>query len=73
MAVQIKTKSMKTKPTAQPKPRGFAAIHPDYQRKIARKGGKTVFKIHGSKHMADIGAKGGMNSHRGDGLKKNKP
>lgn len=37
--------------------RGFAAMNPDKQRQIARKGGEAVAR--NRQHMADIGRKGG--------------
>ncbi len=43
--------------------RGFAAMDENKQREIARKGGETVSKNRA--HMAQIGRKGGMNSHGG--------
>jgi general stress protein YciG len=43
--------------------RGFAAMSPEQQREIARKGGQTVSK--NRRHMADIGRIGGEHSHGG--------
>lgn len=43
--------------------RGFAAMSPDQQREIARKGGLTVSR--NRRHMADIGRIGGEHSHGG--------
>ena len=43
--------------------RGFAAMDENKQREIAKKGGETVSKNRA--HMAQIGRKGGMNSHGG--------
>ena len=43
--------------------RGFAAMDPDQQREIARKGGKTVSE--NREYMAQIGRKGGVASHGG--------
>jgi len=43
--------------------RGFAAMDEQKQREIARKGGETVSR--NRQHMAQIGRKGGMNSHGG--------
>lgn len=43
--------------------RGFAAMDENKQREIARKGGETVSR--NRDHMAQIGRKGGMNSHGG--------
>jgi len=37
--------------------RGFAAMDPEKQRRISRKGGKTVSQDR--EHMAEIGRKGG--------------
>jgi general stress protein YciG len=43
--------------------RGFAAMSPEQQREIARKGGLTVSR--NRRHMADIGRVGGEHSHGG--------
>ncbi len=43
--------------------RGFAAMDEQKQREIAKKGGETVSR--NREHMAQIGRKGGMNSHGG--------
>ena len=43
--------------------RGFAAMSPEQQRDIARKGGLTVSR--NRRHMADIGRIGGEHSHGG--------
>jgi len=43
--------------------RGFAAMSPEQQRDIARKGGLTVSR--NRRHMADIGRVGGEHSHGG--------
>lgn len=43
--------------------RGFAAMNPDQQREIARKGGKVISE--NRDHMAEIGRKGGVASHGG--------
>lgn len=43
--------------------RGFAAMSPEQQREIARKGGLTVSR--NRRHMADIGRIGGEHSHGG--------
>lgn len=43
--------------------RGFASMDPEKQRKIASKGGKTVSQD--KSHMAEIGRRGGQNSHAG--------
>ena len=43
--------------------RGFAAMNPDQQREIARKGGQTV--SNNRQYMAEIGRKGGIASHGG--------
>lgn len=43
--------------------RGFAAMSPDQQREIARKGGQTV--SNNREYMAEIGRKGGIASHGG--------
>jgi uncharacterized protein len=43
--------------------RGFAAMTPEQQRDIARKGGLTVSR--NRRHMADIGRVGGEHSHGG--------
>ena len=43
--------------------RGFAAMDENKQRQIAKKGGETVSR--NREHMAQIGRKGGMNSHGG--------
>lgn len=43
--------------------RGFAAMKPDQQREIARKGGQTVSS--NREYMAEIGRKGGIASHGG--------
>jgi len=43
--------------------RGFAAMSPEQQREIARKGGVTVSR--NRRHMADIGRVGGEHSHGG--------
>jgi uncharacterized protein len=45
------------------RPRGFAAMDPMLQRRIARQGGRTVSRDR--KHMAEIGRIGGERSHRG--------
>jgi general stress protein YciG len=58
-------KSTKTKPTPKaPKRqiRGFAAMDPKLQRKIATQGGRAVSQD--TKHMSRIGAIGGRNSHK---------
>jgi len=39
--------------------RGFAAMNPEEQRKIASKGGRAVSRDRN--HMAEIGRKGGSN------------
>lgn len=44
-----------------PRPRGFAAMDPDKQRKIAKKGGQTLASKNPS-HMKKIGKKGGLKS-----------
>lgn len=44
--------------------RGFKAMSEDLQRKIARKGGKAVFRKYGFEYMRDIGRVGGLNSHK---------
>lgn len=51
--------------TGRPKKsrRGFAAMSPEQQREIARKGGLTVSR--NRRHMADIGRVGGEHSHGG--------
>lgn len=41
--------------------RGFASMDPEQQRRIASKGGEAVSK--NREHMAQIGRKGGENSH----------
>jgi len=41
--------------------RGFAAMDEAKQREIAKKGGETVSR--NRQHMAQIGRKGGQNSH----------
>ncbi|MEA2575360.1 MAG: uncharacterized protein QOH93_2658 [Chloroflexia bacterium] len=43
--------------------RGFAAMKPEQQREIARKGGQTVSS--NRDYMAEIGRKGGIASHGG--------
>jgi hypothetical protein len=43
--------------------RGFAAMKPEQQREIARKGGQTVSS--NRDYMAQIGRKGGIASHGG--------
>ncbi|MBI2474152.1 MAG: stress-induced protein [Candidatus Taylorbacteria bacterium] len=43
--------------------RGFAAMSPETQRLIARKGGQTISRDR--RHMAEIGRVGGENSHGG--------
>lgn len=43
--------------------RGFAAMSPEQQREIARKGGLTVSR--NRRHMAEIGRVGGEHSHGG--------
>ena len=43
--------------------RGFAAMKPEQQREIARKGGQTVST--NRDYMAEIGRKGGIASHGG--------
>jgi len=43
--------------------RGFAAMSPEQQREIARKGGLTVSR--NRRHMANIGRVGGEHSHGG--------
>ena len=43
--------------------RGFAAMKPEQQREIARKGGQTVST--NRDYMAQIGRKGGIASHGG--------
>ena len=43
--------------------RGFAAMDPEQQREIARKGGEAVSQ--NREHMAAIGRKGGQASHGG--------
>ena len=43
--------------------RGFAAMKPEQQREIARKGGQTVSTNRA--YMAQIGRKGGIASHGG--------
>ena len=43
--------------------RGFAAMDPEKQREIARKGGEAVSRDRD--HMADIGRRGGEASHGG--------
>ncbi len=43
--------------------RGFAAMKPEQQREIARKGGQTVSSDRD--YMAQIGRKGGIASHGG--------
>ena len=45
--------------------RGFAAMSPEKQREIARKGGEAVSRNRG--RMASIGRKGGEASHGGGG------
>lgn len=47
------------------RPRGFAAMSPELQREIARKGGQTVSQDRD--HMASIGRKGGEASRGGRG------
>lgn len=56
-------------PEGQPKKqntsnRGFASMDPELQRRIASKGGEAVSRDR--KHMAEIGRKGGENSHGND-------
>ena len=51
------------KRTRKSSPRGFAAMDPDLQRKIARQGGRTVSRDR--KHMAAIGRIGGERSRKG--------
>lgn len=41
--------------------RGFASMDPEQQRRIASKGGEAVSR--NREHMAEIGRKGGENSH----------
>ena len=48
--------------------RGFAAMSPEQQREIARKGGLTVSR--NRRHMADIGRVGGEHSHGGRRAKR---
>lgn len=48
--------------------RGFAAMSPEQQRAIARKGGLTVSR--NRRHMADIGRVGGEHSHGGRRAKR---
>jgi uncharacterized protein len=48
--------------------RGFAAMKPEKQREIARKGGLKLSR--NRKHMAEIGRIGGENSQGGRGRKK---
>ena len=48
--------------TKTPRPRGFAAMSPELQREIARKGGKKVSK--NKRHMANIGRIGGTSTGR---------
>lgn len=45
-----------------PRPRGFAAISPEAQREIARKGGKALYRSKGSAHMSRMGQQGGRES-----------
>lgn len=47
------------------RPRGFAAMSPEMQREIARKGGQTVSQDRD--HMASIGRRGGEASRGGRG------
>jgi general stress protein YciG len=47
------------------RPRGFAAMSPELQREIARKGGQTVSQDRD--HMASIGRRGGEASRGGRG------
>lgn len=44
--------------TTKPKPKGFAAMCPDLQRKLCTKGGKTTARKHGSRYMANLGRRG---------------
>jgi general stress protein YciG len=58
-------KSTKTKPTPkapEKQRRGFRAMDPKLQRKIATMGGRAVSQ--NTKHMAKIGRIGGANSHK---------
>jgi len=50
-----------TKRAHKPSRRGFAAMDPKLQRRIARQGGRTVSRDR--KHMAEIGRIGGGRSH----------
>jgi len=58
-ATDSSTKSSRQKKSR----RGFAAMSPEQQREIARKGGLTVSR--NRRHMADIGRVGGEHSHGG--------
>ena len=55
--------STETKSRGKKSRRGFAAMSPEQQREIARKGGLTVSR--NRRHMADIGRVGGEHSHGG--------
>lgn len=47
--------------TKKQKPRGFQCLTPERRSEIARLGGLKVSRD--SKHMAELGRKGGRNSH----------
>lgn len=56
------------KPIETPKARrGFALMSAKEKTRIAKKGGKAVFKKYGRQHFVDIGMDGGKQSHKGDG------
>lgn len=47
-----------TNGTTKPKPKGFAAMRPELQRKLCTKGGKSTARKHGSRYMANLGRRG---------------